>query len=135
MTEVFADTSYWIAVIDPRDSLRESAFRASRQIGQSRIVTTGAIITEVLAHFSHTTLDYRDMVVSAMIDVLKSGDYTIIHVDQELHWDGVEMFATYRDKQWSHVDCISFIIMRARGISYALSHDSHCRQAGFNTLL
>jgi uncharacterized protein len=36
---------------------------------------------------------------------------------------------------WSLTDCISFEVMRARGISDALTGDHHFAQAGFRVLL
>lgn len=38
------------------------------------------------------------------------------------------------DKQWGLVDCISFVVMRERGIDEALTADHHFVQAGFRAL-
>ena len=46
--------------------------------------------------------------------------------------------ALYReraDKAWSPTDCMSFSIMKTRGIKSALAHDRHFEQAGFKALL
>jgi predicted nucleic acid-binding protein len=40
-----------------------------------------------------------------------------------------------QDKEWSLTDCISFLLMRERGIHEALTHDHHFEQAGFVALL
>ncbi len=37
------------------------------------------------------------------------------------------------DKDWSLVDCLSFEVMKSRGITYALAFDHHFEQAGFVT--
>ena len=39
------------------------------------------------------------------------------------------------DKDWSLTDCISFIVMRRRGLTDALTSDHHFEQAGFTILL
>ena len=39
------------------------------------------------------------------------------------------------DKAWSLTDCMSFSIMKTRGIKSALAHDRHFEQAGFKALL
>jgi predicted nucleic acid-binding protein len=39
------------------------------------------------------------------------------------------------DKDWSFVDCVSFIIMDRRGLAQALATDRHFEQAGFDRLL
>ena len=54
MPEVFADTFYWIAILNPADKFH----RAARTFGQispeSSLVTTDAVLTEVLNYFSQT---------------------------------------------------------------------------------
>ena len=39
------------------------------------------------------------------------------------------------DKDWSLTDCISFVVMRRRGLTDALTSDHHFEQAGFSILL
>ena len=39
------------------------------------------------------------------------------------------------DKNWSLVDCASFMIMQEKGIREALAHDHHFEQAGYVALL
>jgi len=46
-----------------------------------------------------------------------------------------QFYATRRDKGWGITDCISFVIMGAKGISSAFTGDAHFRQAGFVTLI
>ena len=45
------------------------------------------------------------------------------------------MYKLMDDKQWSLVDCVSFVVMRERGIGAALTTDHHFVQAGFTALL
>ncbi len=40
-----------------------------------------------------------------------------------------------QDKEWSLVDCASFVVMQQRGIFEALTSDHHFEQAGFVRLL
>ena len=48
---------------------------------------------------------------------------------------GLELYTDRPDKAWSLVDCVSFKVMRARGLKEALAHDEHFEQAGFVALL
>lgn len=48
---------------------------------------------------------------------------------------GVELYGRRLDKGWSVTDCISFVVMRERRISEALTGDRHFVQAGFKALL
>jgi len=45
------------------------------------------------------------------------------------------MFKNYRDKEWSLVDCASFLVMRDEDIELALTADHHFEQMGFTALL
>jgi predicted nucleic acid-binding protein len=48
---------------------------------------------------------------------------------------GCELYDARPDKEWSLTDCISFVVMRDRGIEQALTGDEHFEQAGFAALL
>jgi len=41
MERVFADTGYWIALLNPRDDLHEQALAASRDLGPKQIGVKG----------------------------------------------------------------------------------------------
>lgn len=41
----------------------------------------------------------------------------------------------YEDKEWGLIDCISAAVMRAAGVSQALTFDRHFVQAGFQVLM
>ena len=44
-------------------------------------------------------------------------------------------YVARRDKNWSLTDCISFVVMKDRGPTQALTADHHFEQAGFKALL
>jgi len=52
MKRVFADTSYWIAVINRRDELAGRAQEVRSSLGRVRIVTTQEGLAELLNEFS-----------------------------------------------------------------------------------
>jgi predicted nucleic acid-binding protein len=45
---VFADTVYWVALINPKDEWRNQARSATALLREGRIITTDSILTEVL---------------------------------------------------------------------------------------
>ena len=51
MSDVFADTGYWVALEDPRDRLHEKALALTRALGPRRIVTTQMVLVEMLNIF------------------------------------------------------------------------------------
>jgi hypothetical protein len=59
----------------------------------------------------------------------------VISVDTSLLKRAVKLYETRHDKEWGLTDCISFVVMKDRRITLALSSDVHFRQAGFSTML
>jgi hypothetical protein len=48
---------------------------------------------------------------------------------------GLDIYHQRADKQWTLTDCTSFVVMRERGLSEALTAEHHFEQAGFTALL
>ena len=72
----------------------------------------------------------------AFIEGLKSSPYVeVVHVDAKLDEAAWQLFKSRQDKEWSLVDCASFVVMQQRGIFEALTSDHHFEQAGFVRLL
>jgi predicted nucleic acid-binding protein len=59
----------------------------------------------------------------------------VVAVDTSLLIKAVKLCETHADKEWGLTDCISFVVMKERRITLALSADVHFRQAGFSTML
>jgi len=59
----------------------------------------------------------------------------IIPAETRFFQRGVELFKQRMDKEWSLVDCLSFVAMQDEGITEALTGDGHFEQAGFVALL
>jgi hypothetical protein len=53
MNIVFADTGYWIALLDRQDTLHDKAVELSQTIAPGRIMTTEMVLTEVLNYFAN----------------------------------------------------------------------------------
>ena len=47
---------------------------------------------------------------------------------------GLDRMRERPDKDWSLIDCISFVVMENEGIKDALTADQHFEQAGFRAL-
>jgi len=102
----------------------------------ARIVTTDAVLTEVVNTFS--TVAWRPVAISvmgALEDSIQTGDAEVIHVDRALWQRGWQLFCGRSDKGWSLTDCISFIVMRDRNLTRVFTSDHHFRQAGFEALI
>ena len=135
MEQVFADTSYWIALLNPRDHLHEKAVAAAGRFSSFAIVTSEMVLVEFLNGFSDEGPRLRNAVASA-VEILRS-DRKLIVMPQtsEQFEDALKQYRKARDKSWSLTDCTSFNIMQDHGIRLALTHDRHFAQAGFDVLL
>jgi predicted nucleic acid-binding protein len=49
--------------------------------------------------------------------------------------EGLRLFKTRLDKEWSLTDCISFVVMEREKIREAFTGDHHFEQAGFVALM
>jgi predicted nucleic acid-binding protein len=132
---VFLDTGYAIALVSTRDHYHEVAKRLGAELksGSHKIVTTDAVILEIGAAFARQA--YRSAGIK-LIDGLKlDPTVEIVGLDRPLVESAYGLFKERPDKDWSLADCISFVLMRERGISEALTADEHFGQAGFRALL
>ncbi len=50
--ELFVDTVFWIALINPRDSLHVAALSLLEKYSETSLVTTQEVLIEVLNYFS-----------------------------------------------------------------------------------
>ena len=58
-----------------------------------------------------------------------------MHISKEIDTKAWELLINRQDKEWSLVDCSSFIVMQDRKITESLTNDHHFEQAGFIRLL
>ncbi|MBM4039335.1 MAG: type II toxin-antitoxin system VapC family toxin [Planctomycetes bacterium] len=128
----FADTSYYLALLNVGDEYHLRARGLSGRSGK-RHVTTAWVLTELADALSHPST--RLMVGQFIKDLYRNPRMTIVPPSQELLDQGLERFMARRDKLWSLTDCISFVVMEQLGLRDALSADHHFEQAGFTILL
>lgn len=135
MNELFLDTSFSIGLVSPRDQIHEKAIIWSEKIEASKIpiVTTQAVLLEIGNALSKSV--FRQVGIGLLENLANDSDTTIISLTDEIYNRALELFRTRADKEWSLVDCISFVVMRELNIEAALTADEHFIQAGFRALL
>ncbi len=132
---LFLDTAYAIALSAATDAHHQRAIELADQIEmtQTRMVTTRAVVIEIGNALSKPR--YRSAAV-ALIDALEADPLVeIVPVTEALYSEALILFRTRPDKKWGLTDCISFVVMRERGIADALTTDEDFEQAGFRALL
>lgn len=129
---VFADTSFFVAilVVDDQHALQAREFIASYT---GRSVTTSSVLTETGNYLARSR--FRTLFPQTVRELRGNPAIEIVAEDSEL-WDrALHLYESRNDKSWSLTDCMSFLIMRDRGITEALTADRHFEQAGFTILL
>jgi uncharacterized protein len=135
MKAVFADTSYWFALLNARDTLHQKALAMSRQLSAVQFVTSEMVFVELLNSLSGANPRERRAVVSAVHGFGRSDSVLVVPQTPEQFTKALERYKQSEDKNWSLTDCASFQIMEGEGITAALTHDRHFMQAGFEALL
>ena len=99
------------------------------------MVTTNYVLAELVALLTSPFQMSRSSIV-VFIDGIKNSPFVdIVHLDLVLDGQAWQLLRTRLDKEWSLVDCASFVLMQRRGIAEALTTDHHFEQAGFVRLL
>ncbi len=132
MMSVFADTSFFVALINERDRHHEVADRLGRELKQP-IVTTQWELLELGNYFANSR--YREIASQLIESIPTDTRIECVPVNEESFWRGQRLYGSRPDKQWSLTDCISFETMRDRAIHEALTADHHFEQAGYDILL
>lgn len=135
MPRLFADSGYWIALWNPRDSLHQRAMTVADGIGAVDVVTTQMVLTEALNAMAGMG-QFRRRFAAQMVQALDdSPDVEIIPQTDTQFRAAVERYASRSDQRWSLTDCASFLVMEERNIIEALAYDRDFEQAGFVSLL
>jgi len=133
MKTVFADTFYFLALLNPSDQAHSKAvaFTSSNTV---RMLTTEWVLTELADGLARSRRG-RTEFLGTLADLQADADVTIIPCGHALMAEGIQLYAQRPDKEWSLADCITFVVMTKHGLTEALTGDHHFEQAGFVALL
>lgn len=120
---VFVDTSGIIALMDRGQPLCPTATRTWEALvdAETQLLTSNYVIVETMA------LLQRRLGVEAVQEFLMRIHplLEVVWVNEGLHEAGVGNVLAARRRDLGLVDCISFEIMRAHGITRAFAYDKH----------
>ena len=112
MKSVFVDTAFWIARLDPKDQLFERAGQAAERLEDAWLVTTDAVIVEVLNFFAGTGSYLRTASANLTEDILTSAQIEVVYHGHGLLRAAVTFYRSRQDKGYSLTDCMSMLVMR-----------------------
>jgi predicted nucleic acid-binding protein len=132
MSEVFADTAYFIALFSRADEHHRAAVEVSTGLTQ-RLVASDWVFVEVADGFAGTR--NRSLIQPLVARLRGSLQSEVVRVSPSLFDEAIDLYHQYEDEEWTLTDCTSFLIMRERGITEALTTDHPSEQADMIALL
>lgn len=135
MKQLFADTFYWIASINPGDDWHHRAKALTATLDQIQIVTTDEVLTEVLTFFSARGRSMRLRAVQLVKGLMNNPNVLVLPQTRDSFLAGIQLYESRPDKEYSLPDCISMNTLRGLSITEVLTHDKHFTQEGFVILL
>jgi uncharacterized protein len=132
MSLIFADAFYFVARLNRYDQHHSKVMLFSPSPGD-RLLTTEWVMLEVADALAGS--DIRQNIRNFVNDLRQSPASEVVPASSGLLDKALDLYHRHRDKEWTLTDCTSFIIMRERGITEALTGDRHFEQAGFIALL
>lgn len=122
---IFVDTSFFAALLLPKDANHRRAIRAVEDLGQvplsEILLTTNNVVLETITVARYEG-NHRTAVRAA--ELLYGGSMTRLYrttADDET--EAVAFLRRHDDKEYSAVDCLSFVVMLKHGITDAFSFD------------
>ena len=129
---IFIDSSYILALVNTHDEFHKIAKRLANEIN-TKLVTTEAILVEIGNALSR--LQWRELSIATLNDLRNDESVEVIPISPELFTKALKLYSSRLDKEWGMTDCISFVVMKDRKLTDALTTDHHFEQAGFKVLL
>ena len=129
---ILADSGYLIALAKPRDALHSKAVAWSQLVDEPLLVSE-YVLWETVNFLS--LLRDRSKAHPLVEQVMNVPPFVFVPASPELFAAGLRLHRERPDKEWSLTDCVSFHLMRERGLTRALAYDAHFEQAGFEALL
>jgi uncharacterized protein len=131
---VFADTFYWIALLNADDPDHDAVTAFDLSLERPPLVTTEEVLTEFLTYFSGRGTLFRKKAAAVAYALQDDQDVRLLPQTSESFSAGLRLYAERPDKEYSLTDCISIAIMKAEGMTESATGDRHFEQEGLRAL-
>jgi len=126
------DTSGLLSCFDADESRHRDAVRSYEEAALR--LTYNYVLAEFVALAQARHLPRLDSLAFAA-EAMADPEIEVVWINPALHSEAMLLLQAQLDKDYSLCDAVSFLLMRQRGISDALTTDHHFDQAGFRRLL
>ncbi len=123
MKNVFVDTAFWVATIDPADQHADAAVEAKGALGRVHLVTTEEVLVEVFSLVTRAPERVRRAAIALVRQLLRDPEVTVLPQSHQSFLAGLDLYEKRLDQGYSLVDCISMSVMRRRRVREALTSD------------
>jgi predicted nucleic acid-binding protein len=130
----FADTFWWIAAANPKDAWHARVLAWEAAHPHARLVTTEAILSELLTWFAGTGPAGRAHASAVDRGTLGDPSTQVLPQTSADFATALTLHEARPDKGYSRTDCRSMVALRALGVSEVLTNDHHFSQEGFTIL-
>ena len=103
--------------------------------GKSRRLLTHSHVLAELVALALVRRFPRAEVLAFVVDLVDNPDIETVWVNEQLHREAMQLLVDRPDKTYSLCDAVSFVLMRQRNMTNALTTDRHFEQEGFVRLL
>ncbi|HUE73448.1 MAG TPA: PIN domain-containing protein [Pirellulaceae bacterium] len=130
------DTSGWAAWADQAEQYHAPAqTRIDEVLNQGgQLITTSYVLLELSALLTRMRFD-KGRQIRFLTDLKADPSVTVLFIDEPRDAKAWQHWSGRGDKQWTLVDCASFVVMQEEGLTEAITSDHHFEQAGFVRLL
>lgn len=127
------DTSGLLCYIHQNEPQHQEAVQFLNSVNKKSL-THSYVLSELVA-LALIRRFPRPAVLAFVMDLLDNPDIETVWVDEQVHREAMQLLSDRQDKTYSLCDAVSFVLMRQRGMTEALTTDRHFEQEGFVRLL
>jgi predicted nucleic acid-binding protein len=131
---LFADTFYWVALLNPGDASHASVTSFGSRLVAARLLTTDEVLAELLNKFSRSGPHWRGTAASLVHDLCNDPDVDVLPQTPGEFNTSLALYEARPHKEYSLTDCRSMVAMRPLGLTEVLTNDRHFTQEGFTIL-
>jgi predicted nucleic acid-binding protein len=133
MIERFVDTSGRAEWADHTLQFHAQAVEAFNEVwdGNGRLITTSLVLAELTALLARPLRMPKTKQIELLDEIRSDRCVRVVPLGTLLESAAWNLWRARDDKNWSLVDCASFVVMKQHGLLEALTTDRHFEQAGF----